>query len=67
METDTRDKDRATDGKERVMTLGMIFLILAVITADSENLIVPLVLLAISAILLWPYLDFNKERREEDV
>ena len=49
------------------MTLGMVFLILAVITADSENLIVPLVLLAISSVLLWPYLDFNKERREKDV
>ena len=49
------------------MTLGIVFLILAVITADSENLIVPLVMLAISIVLLWPYLDFNKERREKDV
>lgn len=49
------------------MTLGIVFLILAIITADSENLIVPLVMLAISTILLWPYLDFNKERREKDV
>lgn len=49
------------------MIMGLMFLTLAVITADSENLIMPLVLLAISIVLLWPYLDFNKERREKDV
>ena len=49
------------------MIMGLMFLTLAVITADSENLIVPLVMLATSTILLWPYLDFNKERREKDV
>lgn len=49
------------------MTLGIIFLILATVTANSENLIVPLTLLAISVVLLWPHLDFNKERREKDV
>ena len=40
---------------------------LAVITADSTNLIVPLIFIAISFVLLWPHLDFNKERREKDV
>lgn len=49
------------------MTIGLMFLILATVTANSENLIVPLILLAISTVLLWPHLDFNKERREKDV
>ena len=49
------------------MTLGLLFSMLAVITADSQCLIVPLTLMAIGIKLLWPYLDFNKERREKDV